>query len=45
VSDLVGASVAGGAHDCDAAFARDVTVVLTAAQRALATGCREDVVR
>ena len=45
VSDLVAAAVARGTHDCDAAFARDVTVVLAAAQRALASGCREDVVR
>jgi predicted dehydrogenase len=45
VADLEAAAVAGGAHDCDAAFARDVTVVLATAQRALESGCREDVVR
>jgi predicted dehydrogenase len=45
VSDLGSAALTGGAHECDAAFARDVTVVLAAAQRALATGCREDVIR
>ena len=45
VSDLEAAAVAGGSHDCDVVFARDVTVVLAAAQRALASGCREDVVR
>ncbi len=45
VSDLTAAAVTGGTHDCDAAFARDVTVVLTAAGRALHSGCREDVVR
>jgi hypothetical protein len=45
VSDLTAAAVTGGSHPCDAAFARDVTVVLATAQRALASGCREDVVR
>jgi hypothetical protein len=45
LSDLEAAAVTGGAHACDAAFARDVTVVLATAQRALESGCREDVVR
>jgi predicted dehydrogenase len=43
VSDLEAAAVTGGAHDCDADFARDLTVVLATAQRALESGCREDV--
>ena len=32
-----------GAHPCDVGFGRDVVAVLAAAQRALASGCREDV--
>ncbi|MCV2488522.1 Gfo/Idh/MocA family oxidoreductase [Geodermatophilus sp. YIM 151500] len=43
VDELRAAALTGGAHPCDAAFARDVTVVLAAAQRALASGCREPV--
>lgn len=43
ISDLMAAALTGGAHPCDAGFARDVTVVLAAAQRALASGCREPV--
>lgn len=43
VDELTAAAFTGGAHPCDAAFARDVTVVLTAAARALASGCRETV--
>jgi predicted dehydrogenase len=44
VSDLMAAALTGGAHPCDAAFARDVTVVLVAVARALTTGCREPVI-
>jgi hypothetical protein len=43
VSDLMQAAVAGGTHPCDVGFGRDVVVVLAAAQRALASGCREPV--
>jgi hypothetical protein len=43
VTDLVQAAVTGGTHPLDAGFARDVVVVLAAAQRALASGCREPV--
>ena len=43
VQELRAAALTGGAHPCDAAFARDVTVVLAAAQRALESGCREAV--
>jgi predicted dehydrogenase len=43
VSELMAAALTGGAHPCSAAFARDVTVVLAAAARALASGCREPV--
>ena len=43
VDELSAAALTGGAHPCDVAFGRDVVVVLTAAQRALASGCREPV--
>jgi len=41
VSELMAAAVAGGTHPCDVAFGRDVVAVLAAAERALASGCRE----
>ncbi len=43
LDELMAAAVTGGAHPCDVAFGRDVVVVLAAAQRALASGCREPV--
>ncbi len=43
VDELRAAALTGGAHPCDVTFGRDVVVVLAAAQRALATGCREPV--
>jgi predicted dehydrogenase len=43
VDELTAAALTGGAHPCDVAFGRDVVVVLAAAQRALASGCREPV--
>jgi predicted dehydrogenase len=43
VDELTSAAVAGGTHPCDVGFARDVVVVLEAAARALASGCREAV--
>ena len=43
VGELVNAAVAGGTHSCDVGFGRDVVAVLAAAQRALASGCREPV--
>jgi predicted dehydrogenase len=43
VDELSAAALTGGAHPCDAAFGRDVVRVLEAAQRALASGCRETV--
>jgi predicted dehydrogenase len=45
VDELTAAAVTGGAHPCDAGFGRDVVAVLDAAERALRSGCREDVVR
>ncbi len=45
VDELMAAAVSGGAHPCDVTFGRDVVAVLDAAERALASGCREDVVR
>jgi predicted dehydrogenase len=44
VSELMAAALTGGAHPCSAAFARDVTVVLAAAARAVTSGRREPVV-
>ncbi|MQA33330.1 Gfo/Idh/MocA family protein [Modestobacter roseus] len=41
VDELQAAALTGGAHPCDVAFGRDVVRVLAAAQRALASGCRE----
>jgi hypothetical protein len=41
VDELRAAALTGGAHPCDVRFGRDVVVVLAAAQRALASGCRE----
>jgi predicted dehydrogenase len=41
VDELTAAALTGGTHPCDAAFARDVVVVLEAASRALASGRRE----
>jgi predicted dehydrogenase len=43
VSDLTAAAVAGGRHPCDVEFGRETVAVLAAAQRALASGCRESV--
>ncbi len=43
VEELAAAALTGGAHPCDAAFGRDVVLVLEAAQRALRSGCRETV--
>ncbi|MGY1735240.1 Gfo/Idh/MocA family protein [Geodermatophilus sp. SYSU D00684] len=43
VEELTAAAVTGGAHPCDVGFGREVVVVLAAAERALASGCREDV--
>ncbi|MGY1857101.1 Gfo/Idh/MocA family protein [Modestobacter sp. SYSU DS0290] len=43
VDELQAAALTGGAHPCDVAFGRDVVRVLEAAQRALASGCREAV--
>jgi predicted dehydrogenase len=45
VDELTAAAVSGGASPCDVVFGRDVVAVLDAAERALASGCREDVVR
>lgn len=43
VDELMAAALIGGAHPCNVTFGRDVVVVLAAAQRALASGCREPV--
>ena len=43
VDELRAAAVAGGTHPCGVGFGRDVVRVLAAAQRALASGCREPV--
>ncbi|HEX2075762.1 MAG TPA: Gfo/Idh/MocA family oxidoreductase [Geodermatophilus sp.] len=43
VDELRAAALTGGTHPCDVGFARDVVVVLAAAERALASGCREPV--
>jgi len=43
VEELTAAAVTGGSHPCDVVFGRDVVAVLAAAQRALASGCREPV--
>ena len=43
VDELTAAAVAGGTHPCDVVFGRDVVAVLTAAARALTSGCRESV--
>ncbi|MGY1783175.1 Gfo/Idh/MocA family protein [Geodermatophilus sp. SYSU D01036] len=43
VEELTAAAVTGGTHPCDVGFGREVVVVLAAAERALASGCREDV--
>ncbi|MGY1832683.1 Gfo/Idh/MocA family protein [Geodermatophilus sp. SYSU D01180] len=43
VDELTAAALTGGAHPCDVGFGREVVVVLAAAERALASGCREDV--
>jgi len=43
VDELIAAAVSGGTHPCGVEFGRDVVVVLAAAQRALASGCREPV--
>ena len=43
VSELMAAAVTGGTHPCDVGFGRDVVAVLAAAERALTSGCREDV--
>ncbi|MCZ2822373.1 Gfo/Idh/MocA family oxidoreductase [Modestobacter sp. VKM Ac-2977] len=43
VDELQAAALTGGTHPCDVTFGRDVVQVLEAAQRSLATGCRETV--
>lgn len=43
VDELRAAALTGGAHPLDVHFGRDVVAVLAAAERALATGCREAV--
>jgi predicted dehydrogenase len=43
VDELTAAALTGGAHPVDVHFGRDVVAVLAAAERALATGCRETV--
>ncbi|GAA4738347.1 Gfo/Idh/MocA family oxidoreductase [Modestobacter marinus] len=43
VDELQAAALTGGVHPCDVTFGRDVVRVLEAAQRSLATGCRETV--
>jgi predicted dehydrogenase len=43
VDELSAAALTGGSHPCDVTFGRDVVRVLEAAQRALASGCRERV--
>ncbi|MCZ2806444.1 Gfo/Idh/MocA family oxidoreductase [Modestobacter sp. VKM Ac-2983] len=43
VDELQAAALTGGAHPCDVSFGRDVVRVLDAAQRSLASGCRETV--
>ena len=41
--ELTQAATAGGTHPCDVGFGREVVAVLAAAERALASGCRETV--
>ncbi len=43
VDELRAAALTGGAHPVDVSFGRDVVAVLAAAERALASGCRETV--
>jgi len=43
VEELGAAAMTGGAHPCDVGFGREVVAVLAAAERALASGCREPV--
>ncbi|MBB3084815.1 Gfo/Idh/MocA family protein [Geodermatophilus sabuli] len=43
VDELGAAAMTGGAHPCDVGFGRTVVAVLAAAERALASGCREPV--
>jgi predicted dehydrogenase len=43
VDELTAAAVTGGTHPCDIGFGREVVSVLTAAARALESGCRETV--
>jgi predicted dehydrogenase len=43
VSELMAAALTGGTHPCDVGFGRDVVAVLATCQRALASGCREEV--
>src|SRR3954451_288727 len=43
VTELTQAATTGGVHPCDVGFGREVVAVLAAAQRALESGCREDV--
>ena len=43
VSELGAAALTGGTHPCDVGFGRDVVAVLAACQRALASGCREEI--
>jgi predicted dehydrogenase len=43
VDELQAAALTGAAHPLDVSFGRDVVAVLAAAERSLATGCRETV--
>jgi predicted dehydrogenase len=43
VSELGAAALTGGTHPCDVGFGREVVAVLAACQRALASGCREEI--
>jgi predicted dehydrogenase len=45
LDELMAAALTGGVHPCDVGFGRDVVAVLEAADRAMGSGCREDVVR
>ncbi len=45
VEELTAAALTGGRHPCDVEFGRDVVAVLETAERALASGCREPVIR
>jgi predicted dehydrogenase len=45
VDELLAAALTGGTHSCDVTSGRETVAVLAAATRALASGCRETVVR